>query len=294
MFNQIPFQQNGAPGFIADLKTREHVLPGGAKLDAAQFISADAIAATVGAAGAAAGATSIPVAALLGAIPQDTVLNFGARAAVVVVVGAAGAIADATTVPVDALTGPLPDGTLLDFGGKKFARLTAAAATGATSLTVAALATGVADNDTATYPAVSARTAKTTAAAAKGAVALTVEALPEGLAEGDAAHYVGPTVKKRIPRGTLLGLTNGELEGASVVTDGIPAGALWGKATDGDDIVRLSVYDIIDADENNDVDLVRPGTLIYVNHLPGWSTLSGTLKNKIRATYEVTVGATEV
>jgi hypothetical protein len=52
---------------------------------------------------------------------------------------------------VDALSGPIPSGTVLNFGTNKFARLTAAAAAGATSLTVAAIPTALVDNDTATY-----------------------------------------------------------------------------------------------------------------------------------------------
>ena len=217
MITQIPFQQNGAPGFIADLKTREHVLPGGAKIDAAQFVSADAVK---------------------------------------VAVGVAGAAVDAVAIPVAALTEPIPNGTVLDFGAKKFARLTTDAAKGAVSLTVAALVTA--------------------------------------LVSGDTAYYLAPGRKKRIISGTLVGLTNAELEGASVVTAGVPAGVKWGPAADADDVVRLTVWDVIDANEKNDVDLLRPGTLIYVNHIPNWSTLSAALKNKIRATYELTTGATEV
>lgn len=70
---------------------------------------------------------------------------------VVVVVGAAGALAAATSVPVDALTGAVPSGTVLNFGTNKFARLTANAALGATSITVAAIPTALVDNDAATY-----------------------------------------------------------------------------------------------------------------------------------------------
>jgi hypothetical protein len=79
------------------------------------------------------------------------VAQFRKPDSVVVTVGAAGALAAATSVPVDALEGPIPDNTLLDFGTNKFARLSAAAAAGATSLTVDALATALVDNDTATY-----------------------------------------------------------------------------------------------------------------------------------------------
>ena len=100
------------PAWAGDYFNREHLVPGGAKLTASAFASATGT---------------------------------------FVVVGAAGAAAGATTVPVDALTNAIPSGTTLDFGGAKFARLTAAAASGATSLTVAALPTALVDNDTALY-----------------------------------------------------------------------------------------------------------------------------------------------
>lgn len=77
--------------------------------------------------------------------------QFAAEDAVTVDVGAAGAAAGATSVPVAALSGPIPNGTVLYFGGAKFARLTAAAAAGATSLTVAALPTALVDADVTTY-----------------------------------------------------------------------------------------------------------------------------------------------
>lgn len=72
-------------------------------------------------------------------------------APVVVTVGAAGALAGAVSVPVDALSGAIPSGTVLSFGTNKFARLTANAAAGATSLTTAAIPTALVDNDAATY-----------------------------------------------------------------------------------------------------------------------------------------------
>lgn len=102
----------GQPRWAGDYRDRDHLIPGGAKIDASQFRFASAV---------------------------------------VVVVGAAGAAANAVAVPVDALLGPIPDNTLLDFGGKKFARLSAAAAAGAVSLDVDALATALVDNDTAVY-----------------------------------------------------------------------------------------------------------------------------------------------
>lgn len=108
-------QVAGGPVWAGDFLDREHLVPGGAKVDATQFNATDAV---------------------------------------IVTVGAAGAAVDATTVPVDALSGPIPSGTVLDFGGDKFATLTAAAAAAATSLTVRALVTALVDDDTATYKGV--------------------------------------------------------------------------------------------------------------------------------------------
>jgi hypothetical protein len=87
---------------------------------------------------------------LPGGIMLDETL-FLAEDAVVVTVGAAGALADATEVPVDALTGAIPAGTLLDFGSNKFARLATAAAADDVTLDVDAIPTALVDNDTATY-----------------------------------------------------------------------------------------------------------------------------------------------
>ena len=98
--------------WAADYFDRDHLVPGGARLDAAQFFNTDSVVVVVGAAGAAGGATSVPVAALTGAIPSGTVLNFGTN---------------------------------------KFATLSAAAAAAATSLTVLAIPTARVSGDTARY-----------------------------------------------------------------------------------------------------------------------------------------------
>lgn len=288
----VPYQQNGAPSFIADTHTREHVLAGGAKADAALFV-ADAPKAIVGNAGAAAGVTSIPIAALLAPIPVGALLNFGPRAATTVTL-TANAAADATSIAFAALARAIPSGTVLDFGGQKFARTTALAPAAALSVAVAALPKALVSGDVATVPAVSARTAKLTAAANIGATSLVVEALPEPLISGDVAYYEAPGTPKRIPLGTLVGCTFAELEAAPAITDGVPAGLLWGPAADGDDIVYFTVYDVTDANVNNDIDLLRHGTSIFVNHIPNWENFSSTLKAKVRTAYEVTVGGTEV
>ena len=60
-----------------------------------------------------------------------------------------------TSVDVDALSAAVPAGTILRFGGGKFLRVTANAASSATSITVAAATVVIADNSTATYIKVS-------------------------------------------------------------------------------------------------------------------------------------------
>ena len=65
----------------------------------------------------------------------------------------ANAIADAETISVVALPVAIPIHTVLYFGADKYARLTAAAAKGATSISVEALTTAIDDGDTATYNA---------------------------------------------------------------------------------------------------------------------------------------------
>lgn len=105
----------GSPEWMGDFASRDHLVPAPARLEAAQFYAPDAVSVVVGAAGAAGGATS---------------------------------------VPVDALSGSIPSGTVLHFGTNKYATLSAAAAAGATSITVLAIPTALVDNDTAIYPGV--------------------------------------------------------------------------------------------------------------------------------------------
>ncbi len=134
--------QLSAPAWAGDYFNREHMIPGGARLLAASFTDTDAVVVTVGAAGAAGGATSVPVAAL---------------------------------------SGPIPNGTLLSFGTNKFARLTAAAVAGATTLTVAAIPTALVSGDTATYAGVG-----TTVTVPSGTV------VGRTIAERDAGTAFGP------------------------------------------------------------------------------------------------------
>lgn len=102
-----------SPRWAGDYLNRDHLIPGGFKLDPAAFNGFDAV---------------------------------------VVDVGAAGAAAAAVAVPVNALTGPIPNGTVLWFSANKFIKLNAAAAAGAVSLTTLAIPTALVDADVTTYP----------------------------------------------------------------------------------------------------------------------------------------------
>ncbi len=203
-------------------------------------------------------------------------LDFGIRSSFQVNVGAAGASAAATSVPVDALPAPLASGTLLDFGTNKFARLTAAAAAGAVTITVAAIPTALVDADVATVPA-SSIVARTTATAAAAATSITVEALAEPILSGDSAIYAGAgSLKKRIPQGTLLGRTYTERD----------AGTGYGPYATADDDVHLLAFEVTDVDANPNIELVSHGTKVYENNIPGWTGSSSQFKAAARLAYQ--------
>lgn len=251
----------------------DKLMPGGAKVAPSLFIAEDGAVVTT-TADADPGDVALAVTALKNAIPSGTLLNFGARAAQTVTAGAA--IATATALPVTALTAPIPAGTVLYFGTNKFARVTADAIAGATSLTVAALPTALAGAETATIPAASI-VARTTANAAALATSITVEALPEAILTGDSATYAGAgTKKKRIPSGTLLGRTYAERD----------AGTGFGPWETGDDQVHILPFEITDADNNPNCELLAHGTKIYENALPDWVGSSSPYKAAVRTNYQ--------
>jgi hypothetical protein len=139
---------------------------------------------------AAPGAVSLTVDALPIALNVGDVLNFGVLEQVTVTIGVAGATANDTTIPVAALSGPIPDNTLLDFGGKKFARVNGAVAAGATSITVDAIPTNLVSGDVATFEG-GELLAYVDAHAAKGATSVTVEDLEYALADNAEAIMPG-------------------------------------------------------------------------------------------------------
>lgn len=153
----------------------------------------------------------------------------------------------------------------------------AGAAGNATSVPVDALSGPVPSGTTLHFG--SKKFATLTADADEGDTAITVEALPTALVDNDAAIYPG-TKEISIPSGTLLGRTYAERD----------AGDPYGPAADADDEIYLLAFDVTDANEVNDAELYRHGGVVKENYLPAFSTLSSTLKGKIRTLYETTVG----
>jgi hypothetical protein len=107
------FGQTASAAFMGDPSNREHILPGGIMLDASAF-------------GGNPGVVNVKV--------NDADVN-----------------AAETSFGVDALPGDIPSGTVLLFSDGSFAKLSADAAEGATSLTVVALTHDIADDATASY-----------------------------------------------------------------------------------------------------------------------------------------------
>jgi len=187
--------------WTGDILERDHMIPGGARLNTASFYRTDSV-----------------------------------------LVTAAAAAQGATSVTVTALSGAIPNGTVLDFGGAKFARLTAAAAQGATTLTVAAL--------------------------------------PTALAGAETARYTGVGVTT-IPSGTMLGRTLAERN----------ASTGYGPWESGDDEVYLLAFDVTDPTVNADCELYRHNSIVKENFLPGYSSLSAGALIALRAAYTCVRGA---
>lgn len=103
-----------APRWAADFLAPDKLIPGGAKLDAAQFLAPDGVRAT-SPAGAAEGAVAVPVSNLSGAIPGGTVLVWGAG--VYSRVTGVGAAAGAVSIPVEALPAAVPAGASASYMG---------------------------------------------------------------------------------------------------------------------------------------------------------------------------------
>lgn len=150
------------------------------------------------------------------------------------------------------------------------------AAQGATSMAVDALGGALPSGTILTFG--SGEFAKLTASAAAGATSLTVEALPNALEDNDTATYAGVGAYA-VRSGTLIGRTYAERT----------AGTAFGPWASGDDEAYLVVYDVPDVTINNDVELLRHGTLVKENFLPTATQVAAQIA-VVRAAYQTTRG----
>ncbi len=176
------------------------------------------------------GAIALTVDALPVDLQVGQNLDFGVLEQVSVVIGVAGAIAAATSIPVAALSGPIPDNTLLDFGTNKFARVNVSggALAGATSIVVDAIPTALVSGDTAIFEG-GVLTAVVDAAAVAGATSVVVEDLPLGIPDNAEAIVPGAiggeiSTGRHIKAGTVMDLTAaGKVVPSSLATGGLTA-----------------------------------------------------------------------
>lgn len=116
-----------------------------------------------------------------------------------------------------------------------------------------------------------------TTKASKGATTITGVTLAADLEGGESVLFKGVLPRKPIQAGLLVGRTYAERD----------AGTGYGPAdvSTPDDEIFLIAYGITDAAINPDVTLLRHGTLIYEDKLPGWSSLASNAKAAIRSRY---------
>lgn len=175
--------------------------------------------------------------------------------------------------------------------------LTANAAQGATTVAVTALAlpfaasTALISGGNTVIPAGTtlyfggAKVATLTAAATLGATSLTVAALPTALVSGDTTQF-NPFGTLFVPSGTAIGRTWAERNSSTN----------YGPAASSDNQIFLTRYDTVDALRNPDVELVRPGSVVKENYLPGYGGVLGTsgspsaVLTAIRAVYTCVIG----
>jgi len=161
-----------------------------------------------------------------------------------------------------------------DLGGV-YVEVTANAAADATSVSVVALAQPIPAGAVLDFGGK--KFARLTAEAAIGATSLTVAALATALADGDITYW-SEYGRKMIKSGTLVGRTYAERD----------ANTPFGPAVDTDDEIYLVAFDIENANDENDCELVEHGTRIKENYLPDWTVISANanLLADLRANYE--------
>ena len=99
-----------------------------------------------------------------------------------------------------------------------------------------------------------------------------------------------------LPGGARLAATTVALEPGSIVSRMDRSGPFSRQdpavAANAGAEVRLIVNTAVISTDAQDIEIIRPGTLIRRNYLPQWATLHQTNKDRLEAIYEMTQGAT--
>lgn len=206
-----------------------------------------------------------PLWAIDGASPENMVA-FPAKvnpalftdfAAVSVTVDAAGAAANATSIPVTAVTYPEGNAaTVINTPNRVLI-----------------------PNGSAIYFGASKKLALLTADFKQGDTAMTVQALPTALVSGDIG-VVSAFNTKLIPAGTFVGRTYAMRDANTPFRPWIT----------GDDEAFLTMFDIVDANLNDDVEFYLPTRQVKENYLPGYAAIPGGTLTAIRAAYRCIKG----
>lgn len=171
--------------------------------------------------------------------------------------------------------------------------LTANAAQGATTLAVTALFSALSYNQilaAAGSPYIpkgsvlnfgGAKFATLAADAAIGATSLSVVATPTAMVTGDKATW-SRYGRIFIPSGTLIGRTFAMRDANTPFR---PA-----DTTTPDDEIFLTYFDVVDAVNNNDVELYRPGSLVKENYLPNYANFVTNDLTQLRKLYRCIKG----
>lgn len=301
------------PAWAKDYLSREHVLPGGVKIDPAQFTADNAVQVSINQ-GAIANEVQVvtlnntPTGGTFtlsfdGATTPPLAFNITA-ANIQVALRALPTINGANVTVTGSVGGPFTVTFIGTLAGANVSQLvgTGASLTGAgaqPTVTVATTTPGnageiAAGSTSLTVDAISGAIPAGTmlmfgggqvayvngSGAASGATSVPVEALAFAIPDNAVAYYRG-TGWVTIKDGTVLGRTYAERD----------AGTAFGPAADADDEIYILAYTVDDARVNNDADLYRYGGLVDETHLPGFSGLSTAIKAFLRSHYQCTVGA---
>jgi hypothetical protein len=151
------------------------------------------------------------------------------------------------------------------------------AAAAATSIVVSALPAKLPANTLLDFTGTGEIT-RVTADAPQGATSISVEALDAAIEAGDTAPY--GNVRKSVIDGTVIGRTNAERDSF----------AGFGPAADTDDEIYILLFTVFDANLNPDCELLRKGSGVKYNRLPGYAGLSAAIKTALANRYELVLG----